>query len=205
MNVDLMVDIETLGSENKHTVPIISIAARKFSFVNGTVDTEYLYREISLKSAVADGVIEYGTLNWQLTTNRTEFLRYLESSKNGVSTLIALQDFVNYIPKERGYNLWAQGKDFDLPILQGACNRLGVKFTTPYYKFRCSRDYQDFALFHLGYTKNAGKEWLDSNVTRKGTYHNAIDDVDTQIAKVLFLKESLFKLTSSTKQPLDSE
>jgi hypothetical protein len=159
---NVMVDLETLG-----TVPgsvILSIGAVAFNEMD--VSEEGFYTPIRRESCFQAGLTaDQTTLDWW--ERQSEEARKVLFDPAGASLEEALRRFNEYLGQFPGtVSIWGNGANFDNPLLACAFKAVGV---TPYYRFWNERCYRT--------VKN---QYPDIELTRVGTYHNALDDARCQ-------------------------
>lgn len=161
---DLMVDLETLGTESN--AAIISIGAVMFDFEKGLGDT--FYRVVNIESSLAHGgAISGSTIRWWMTQSE-EARNVFKERTQGIgivlgefSAWLSLQASSNLIDRDN-IRVWGNGATFDNVILTNAYKQIGEKRPWSYRGDMCYRTIKN--LF-------PGVE-----VERVGTHHNALDD-----------------------------
>lgn len=186
--VDLMVDIETMGT--KPSAPIVSIGACLFDPLR--VDTfEYLYERsmvvlVDLEDAIKHSSgIEAGTVKWWLSQSDAAIKRLIsgellnlkdaltrtwqfaiDRSKNTPEVVRALP-----VPKK----IWAKSPDFDCKIIEHGCRSTGVMYPFHFAYQRCVRTVTDLAFPN-------GED--ERPVFKTGVHHDARDDAVNQALMV---------------------
>jgi hypothetical protein len=179
LNADVMIDIETLGTDAR--VPLIAqIGAVLFDNVTGqTVDSKLW--NIALKKN--SGAIEADTVLFWLGQSK-EAIDSVFFAKPRVPLAQALADLkTNYIDKAKG--VWARSTNFDLKILSDVAgyeleDRTWSQYI-PYRKWREERVLRDM---------------LDLNgieLPRVGIGHNALDDALSQVNVVVYAR-NMFRM-----------
>lgn len=154
--MDMMVDIETLGTDPGAVV--LSIGAVLFD-TNGTHDE--FYREISMVSAQDAGLhIDADTLSWWLSQDES-----VQTVLEGGEPLEqVLTDFADFVP-ESG-TVWANSPKFDCLILESAFQ--AVEMEAP-WTHSDLRDYRTLRSLDCAV-----------EVLKSGSEHNALDDARNQ-------------------------
>src|SRR5260370_33989250 len=160
---DVMVDLETLG-----TLPgsvIISIGAIAFDEMQISEEPSF-YTAITRTSCEGFGLkTSSETLAWWEKQNFGA--QCVLNDPNAVELDVALRFFNEWLSQFHGaVRIWGNGANFDNPLL--ACAFAAVEMK-PYYKFWNERCYRT--------VKN---QYLDLELARTGTYHNALDDARCQ-------------------------
>lgn len=171
MSVDVMVDLETLGT--KPNAIILSIGACVVNWKETEPNPKFdFYRVVNVDSCREAGLTECTStrLWWE---KQDENARKVFTDPN-VPLMHALSDFYNHL---RSFNLnqvrvWGNGSDFDNVILNSAYNAVGLNAPWRFYNSRCFRTIRKV----FGHTV--------VEPPREGTYHNALDDAKHQ-ARIL--------------------
>jgi hypothetical protein len=170
---DIMVDIETLGTEPDSA--IISIAAVSFDLRTGAIGEKFLVN-IDVKSNVEAGrKVNPDTLAWWIDNFGDVFAKWCNEDKVPLS--VALIDFAGWLHEQVGdlksYQIWGNSNRFDLGILADAYNH-----NNPWH-FRGERDVRTLEMFDEYSTKSFIKEEFKN----KGEdLHNPLTDCLIQIA-----------------------
>jgi DNA polymerase III epsilon subunit-like protein len=124
----VMVDIETLGL--KPGSVILSIGACRFD--EGGVSEERFYRPIDVFDSLMTGLkVDEATVGfWRMQL--PEARSALSPGRPLRETLEAFAEYVKGVPL-----LWAKGPDFDLVLLDAACEAVGMKKP---WSYRVARD-----------------------------------------------------------------
>lgn len=184
--VDLMVDLETLGTH--HTAPIISIGAVLFDpRAHDTFDGLYarsFYIGVDIADAVrVCGPAEGDTVKWWFAQADAAIKRVIGGENANVREALNLlwhysstrdnrsMDPVRGLPIPE--KIWAKDPDFDCRILQNACENAGVIYPFHFAKGRSVRTALDLAFPDGDVPKFAG-----------GVYHDARDDAINQALSI---------------------
>lgn len=160
--MDIMIDIETLGTEVD--APVISIGAVAFDLTK-VHDTFYVALDVAQQIDSGKRLVDVDTIKWWLSQSgaaKKVFKEKAESTKFGLEQL---SQFIKSFGKDT--YVWGNGATFDISILESLLYDYDVSCPWKYNKIM---DYRTIKRF-------LGK---DIKVDRKGTYHNAVDDAVTQ-------------------------
>lgn len=138
---NVMVDIETTGKSAG--CGILSIGACFFDSYNVNLPhgvDAYFSAQILAESNKEIGLTyDEETLQWWAEQSK-EAYEAAWKSPSAVHISIALAHFADYISRFPGpINCWANGADFDFPILREAYNKAGMKFPINFRDIRCYR------------------------------------------------------------------
>jgi hypothetical protein len=158
--VDVMVDIETLGTAPGSA--ILSIGAVMFGSAGMG---EEFYAPISLASCTEAGLtIDPDTVAWWM--KQSDAARNAAFRDDALSLAVVLGKFRDWFLEQGAEKPWCQGANFDAPLLEAAYRACGM---TPPWKYWNVRDTR--TLYDL----------LGVKVDRaRGTHHNALDDARAQ-------------------------
>jgi hypothetical protein len=131
--IDLMVDIETLGTEPG--CAILSIAAVPF---NLQYDVEPFYARVHKGSCIEKGFfVDDDTVAWW---NKQSIAAQEEAFSGQTNIEDALEDLSAYIETlGKSVNMWGNGASFDVPILEAAYKFCCQKPRWAYYNSMCYR------------------------------------------------------------------
>ena len=167
---NIMVDLETMG--NGANAAIIAIGAVEFDQVAGIGDK--FYEVVDLASSMANGgIVDASTVMWWM--KQSEAARGSFDTK-GVSVNQALVNFAGWLENRAPFKelqIWGNGAAFDNVILSSAYRSAGIMQPWPFWGDRCYRTIK--ALYPSIEAK------------RVGTYHNAVDDAETQARHLITL------------------
>lgn len=160
--IQVMLDLETMG--NGPDAAIIAIGAVAFDIKSRSIGAKF-YRTVDLASSVAGGGrMDPSTVLWWM--QQSEDARKV-FAREGATIDAALLDFADWLSGSFGEaEVWGNGAAFDNVILASAYRRAGMETPWQYWNNRCYR------------TVRALHPHVDC--TRVGTYHNAVDDAETQ-------------------------
>lgn len=170
--VDLMLDIETLGT--RPGCVILSIAAVPFNVFS---PLDYFYERVSSESCVGRGLsIDAKTAEWWL---RQSAQARDEAFGGSLSIDIALVKLSDYITELGEVVVWGNGASFDAPILEAAYDVCNIKVPWKYTNARCFRTL---------------KELFPAVPYRKPVFaHNALEDAKAQAAHAELLFRTYLK------------
>lgn len=186
--VDIMVDIETLGTGADAT--IIQISAIAFDIITGehlSVFNEIADIEKNMKLNV-DG----STLKWWLNTDKELLTELLNSGEHSSETVLA--HFIGWIKSQskdpKNIYLWGNGILFDNKLIEHQAEKMDWGYPIFYKNDRDVRTIVDLAGRKLGISEKELKErYKDDSLVE----HNAIDDVIYQINLVVGCYNELIK------------
>jgi len=175
-----MLDLETLGTSAGCVV--LSIGAVMFDEVSGDLGAKF-YVEINQNSCT-EFKLEVNTATWAWWVSQDDSakqLLYRTSGRGGVQLDDALAMFEDWLRSQ--YNtdkieIWANGADFDPPILSRAYSAIGVETPWKFWNNRCYRTMKNLFPRH--------------QLRRVGVHHNALDDAISQARHLIpILREAL--------------
>jgi hypothetical protein len=167
---NLMLDLETLSTQPNSV--IVTIAAVKFSFDHPEEETFQV--NLNPKEGKELGLhIDPDTVEWWRNGDREAMLAWMRSPTSYTDGVTKFHDWLfqdtNSFNPEKA-KVWAQGIDFDMPIMRSSFSVIDKKMPWPFWNQCDSRTIFTVAKFN---TKQA---------ERVGQYHNAVDDCRTQIS-----------------------
>lgn len=172
---DVMIDIETLG--RKSGCAVLTIGAVCFDRYTGELG-ETFYAAMDREMATLYGHVDPETVKW--------WERQSDSAKvdafNGTeSPLVIANKFSEWIDGDD--LVWGNGSVFDITILEAWFEETCVKIPWKFWNVRDVRTVVDIGNVN------------PKQFTRKGTYHNALDDAIFQVeyttAALQFLKDGI--------------
>lgn len=168
MRIDIMTDIETLGTNSDST--IIQVAAASFDILTGTI--------LATFNECAD-------LKWWLATDATLLEKILSSGqKSSEDILMTLHSWINDLYRynndtaKQDIYLWGNGILFDNKMLQTQMQALGLEYPIFYRNDRDMRTIVDLASAKLQIDE---KELKERYKNPELVAHDAFDDVRSQI------------------------
>jgi len=165
-----MLDLETLGTRPGDT--ILSLGACLFK-PDGEI-TSTLYMTINQRSSKEAGLrAQKSTIEWwQKQSAEAQAAAF----KGELSLESALKQFKMWLPPETTL-VYGNGANFDNALLAAAYRVLKMDPPWPYWNDRCYRTISSM--------------FMKTKIERTGTYHNALDDAKTQVARLAHMvKES---------------
>lgn len=163
---DLMIDIETLGTEPGSV--ILSIGAVEFDASTGEFGKDF-YVAIDAKSAVDAGLtLDVSTLKWWMAQSE-EARRAAFAGDWPIDD--ALRTFARIVQSTEAKRIWAKPPSFDLVLLEAAFRACGTP--VPWH-YRSARDVR--TLFDIADIRQP---------PYVGTAHNALDDAKSQALGVI--------------------
>jgi exodeoxyribonuclease VIII len=164
----IMVDLETVS--NKPNAAITQIGAAAFNIGTGAI-LKTFEAHVDLASAIrAGGAVEADTIVWWLGQDAGARSAFVDGQNGATAIGEVLQDFIGWC---KGFNetlrVWSNGASFDVPIIEVAMSRFGLK---PPWKFWDVLDVRTVAFL-------CGCKWTDL-APPEGTGHKAVDDAVRQ-------------------------
>lgn len=172
MNTDIMIDLETMGTDPYS--PVVAIAAVRFDAnypgsVAGIHEDNTFYQPIKLESCMTAGLKpSASTILWWLTDpSITAEARSLFVDPLAIELGNALDAFTDW-HNSGTETLWGNSARFDLGLLSDCYRVLGKPVPWLFYHEGCYRTLKNLpAVKHL-------------KLARVGTHHNALDDALSQ-------------------------
>jgi len=175
-----MIDLETLGTTADAV--IMSIGAVKFDLDSDKIDNAGFYASVSVDSNLSRGRrVDESTLIWWLQQTPEAQTVFTEPKQSLESALEELSDWL----ETDKYCVWANGADFDTPMLQHAYRQHNMETPWNFWNNRCFRTFKNLPQSRLAVIENTGVK------------HNALTDALNQakhaqaIQRVLTGKQSL--------------
>lgn len=170
-----MIDCETLGVVADAV--ILSIGAVKFDLDTGAIDDDGFYASISIDSNLeTKRRIQEDTLIWWMKQSADAQKVFTEPKETLRESLIGLSDWVG----DGDYEVWSNGADFDLPMLNHAYTSLGIEIPWGPWSANCMRTYKK-----LPGAKAFRPEFV-------GVKHNALTDAVNQVKALHAIHAGLF-------------
>lgn len=159
----VMVDMETLATTADAV--ILSIGAVKFDLDSDQIDDDGFYASISVESNLLKGRrISEDTLIWWMGQPSAAQAVFSEPKSTLETGLIEFSDWLGDDDK----HIWANGSDFDTPMLAHAFTQHGMEVPWKFWRNRCFRTYK--TLPHAAQVK----------FVADGVKHNALSDALNQ-------------------------
>lgn len=179
MRIDIMTDIETLGTKPDST--IFQISAVAFDIVTGEhLSTFNQIADIEKNDTVN---VTGSTIKWWLNTNKELLSELLNSGITSSKDL--LREFYQWLCNlnEIGSDvyLWGNGILFDNKLIQHQLESIGLDYPIYYKNDRDVRTIVDLASNKLGISEKELKDQFNDDALVE---HNALDDVTYQIRLV---------------------
>jgi len=167
----IMLDLETMG--NNSNSAIIAIGA--VAFDDNQVTSKF-YTEVNLQSAIDNGgVVDGSTVTWWLKQSESA-RKAFENNDNAPHIASALHQFGSWYVEVRGDQVWGNGAMFDNSILGNAYKNCALNVPWKFWNDMCYRT-----------IKNMYKH---IKLDRVGTYHNAVDDAESQALHLINILKS---------------
>lgn len=127
MITDIMVDIETLGTQPGSAILAIAAVTKCSSFV------KYLSNEDSIRQRFT---MDVDTINWWLLQPPELYALITSGTAPVKGTLEAFSDWLSGFTN---YRIWGNGAGFDIVLLEAAYRKVGVKIPWNYWQVMCYR------------------------------------------------------------------
>lgn len=179
MRIDIMTDIETLGTKADSTV--FQVSAIAFDITTGaTFSTFDKIIDIKHEKMIVDG----STIKWWLTTD-SELMKQLILNENSEKGSIVFEDFRRWILSQtrdfKDIYLWGNGILFDNNMIRTQMEKYGLEYPIFYQNDRDVRTILELASMKSGLTQKMIKE---SCKDKDEVMHNALDDCSYQVRLV---------------------
>lgn len=189
MRVDIMTDIETLGTDADST--IIQISAIAFDILTG--EHLSIFNQIAdISKNEKDIKVTGRTIQWWLNTNKELFAELINGGEYSSETILG--NFKEWIEAQtsntKDVYLWGNGILFDNKMIQHQLESNGYGYPIFYKNDRDVRTIVDLAGKKLGITE---QELKDKYKNESLVEHNALDDVKYQINLVVGCYNELIK------------
>lgn len=183
--LDVMVDIETLGTKANATIFQISAAA--FDITTGKVTSEFnMTADIS---KTEDLVVDGSTILWWLDTDAELFKRLLKGGQHsGAFVIHSFNTWLTSLTNQFDVRLWGNGMLFDNNMLKTQIEALGLEYPIAYNRDRDVRTIIELAAEVSGISERQIKTMHKKPTEIK---HDAYDDVRTQIRYVTWCYQIL--------------
>lgn len=168
MNTDLMIDLETLGTDSE--TPVISLGAAFFDPTTKVMGPTF-YMALDVSEQIKRGRKPTGdTIKWWMSQTDSAKKVFHEKAKPAVEVL---QTFITWFkatsPKA---HVWGNGSTFDISIMEHIFRDYGLECPWSHTKVMDLRTFRRFQ----------GK---GAKVINVGTAHNALDDAVAQAKYVM--------------------
>lgn len=176
MSTQVMIDIETWGTENDAV--IVSLGAVKFDLrlASDSMITDQFYVAIDPQSCMHYKLsITASTLKWWMDPARDKPRNdWIESEKVDLAT--ALDGFCQWYGQE-SLPTWGNGATFDNIIMRSAFKAVGMQQPWDFWHDKCYRTFKGLA--------------PALKIERIGEYHNALDDAISQAKHMQVIADHL--------------
>lgn len=173
---DLMIDLETMGVPPY--APIVAIGAAFFNIRRRAIGPTY-HQAINLATAVRDGgVIDCGTVMWWLQQSEEARNAICYSAHDNRKVLAEFAEWIAMYCRHIDVRPWGNGSSFDLTILGGAYDRIGMKRP---WRFNNERDFRT--------VRNIYPKVVYDPSEKTGTAHRADEDAIFQIEHLFKIKD----------------
>ena len=165
-----MLDLETLSTNSN--AAIIAIGAVKFDGERGGEVYDKFYQAVTGVAELEGFHVKQSTLDWW--AEKSEEARAVFTDQNAVDLPTALLAFYHWAikgTKVKDIRMWGNGSDFDNVILTSAYGICNMVRPWEHWNSRCYRT-----------IKNQNR---NVPMNRTGTFHNALDDAESQANHLL--------------------
>lgn len=146
---DVMIDIETLGLRSGCV--ILSIAGIKFDRTDNLPKLDNMdtfYQRIDIDTAISYGlIVDSDTVNWWNKQSKEAHYEAIENPDRYDLKLV-LNNLSQWFKGSK--YVWSHGASFDIPIVDYAYFKCGLKLPWNYYNYRDTR-----TIFDLGKIRNS--------------------------------------------------
>lgn len=177
--LDLMLDIETLGTDSDTT--LIQLACVAFDIRTGSIVSEF--NEFIDIGQTKDLKVTGSTIKWWLKTDSTLFKSLIE--RGSLSEREVFARFHNWMKGlQETYSLyaWGNGLLFDLAIIKTKLTQYGFSYPISFKTERDVRTIVDLYCAKKGITE---KQFKDIHKSNDLVVHNGLDDCKFQIRFVV--------------------
>lgn len=180
MWLDLMIDTETMGLPPDGA--LLSIGACFFDMKTRTIGPTF-YRAINLATAVRDGgTLKPSTIMWWMGQSQQARDAVRFTTEDIRTTLVDLAAFIAEHSSHKDVITWGNSPAFDLTIIGGAYERIGLSVPWSPFRERCFRTLRNL------YPS------VEYNTDDKGSgAHNALQDA-------IFQAKHIFKVLDARKR-----
>lgn len=178
---NVMLDIETLGTAPGSA--IIAIGAVAFEWIGA--EKSAFYANVDHKTCESAGLkVDPETVKWW-SSQRPEAIAALKPNKLPLVT--AMSEFTKWFRASGGVYVWAQGANFDPPLMEAAARAVGATLPWRYYNVRDTRTLYDIANQFGFDTRNFVIDRIE---------HNALDDARHQVRLVCAAMQAVVRRPS---------
>jgi len=165
----VMLDLETMGTAGDSS--IIAIGAVAF---DKDAVKERFYINVSLQSCIDAGmVVDGSTVIWWM--KQSDEARAVFSD-DAPTLACALSQFSDWFASVNGGQVWGNGAAFDNVILSTAYKKVGLTQPWKFWDDKCYRTVKGL--------------YPNVKLNRVGTYHNAVDDAESQALHLIEIMKS---------------
>lgn len=148
----LMLDLETMGTSPNS--PILSIGA--VTFCNEHLPSKSFYSKIKYESCIDAGLVpDPETAKWWAEQPKEVYEEAMSGNTPLQAALYQLTDFISSLPSE--LEIYANGSDFDFPILVNAYKKLRIPVPWKYHTVRDYRTLRKIFYYVLPGRENTAK------------------------------------------------
>lgn len=190
MRIDIMTDIETLGTDSDST--IIQIAAVAFDITTGKIHT-WFNQTANIHKNEGPLKVTAGTLKWWMKTNPELLRELLDGEHSSEDMLRNFHDWLGQFKDEDMY-LWGNGILFDNKMIQHQFESIGLNYPIFYRNDRDVRTILELASQKMNQPERTIRQFVTDMPRQKELVkHNAIDDCHYQIDLVRYCYNTLME------------
>lgn len=168
---DVMVDIETTGTDASHN-HIIQIAAVRFDIESKKIDVNEMFDRCL--HPVGHRVWDLGTRHWWSQQKPGLLESILDRGEDPSVVLRAFADFIAHTKSSKPVRIWAKPISFEWPFLQSHMKEYGVDMPVPYWNCMDLNSY-------INGRGHDDRKAFWNEIEFEGDAHNALFDVLHQI------------------------
>ena len=170
---EVMIDLETL--DTTPTSVIVSIGAASFYLDGDKIESKF-EDVVDMKSCIdLGGTISPDTIKWWMLQSKEARDAAFTGSRSPIKQV--LKKFYVWMSYQGNPRVWANGADFDLPIVRFYYQKLGLK---------CPWDFRNQMCFRT--IKNLYPKVDADKIPYSGVNHSAVDDAIRQAHYLMCLK-----------------
>ena len=175
---DIMVDLETTGTDPSHSA-VIEIGAVLFNYDTGEFGPTFNRCPDLLPMRFWDE----GTREWWLN-DKADLLASIYDRMEPAA--LVWNDFADFVgPYYGDLRFWAKPTSFDFPLVASHFRQLGIEMP---FHYRLARDLNSF----IAGLKGAANHPPMAHVPQVGTSHSALDDCWYQLSVLLHAKAGVW-------------
>lgn len=176
---DLMVDIETTGTDPERTA-MIQLAAIPFNYETSDIGTPFnRCLDMPLNRYWSESTKRW----WYESSEKRDVLQGIVSKAE--DPFVVINDFVDFVRAlDRPVRFWSRGQ-FDWSFVQSYCDQYGLAMP---FSYSAHRDLRSFQAGLRGTVDEPDMRWL----TMPGAAHNALFDCVIQLKRLFSARDGIF-------------